>query len=621
MEKIVNRKKKSKSSNIPIKRKNQVNNALLNIITPIGLKFRKNTFDLGENMARAYGLIKYPQSPDYGWLSRITNIPSTIVSIDFTPVDSGDFVDTLSTTIKMKKGEADSARDPLTASRAEKIALDAEKTMISIDQEGEIVGKMSTVIMPVSRDEKNFDKVCKRVESNVKVLGSKLRTLANLQKEGFKQISPFHIGSNDVKMITDRIVPLSSFIGGYPFAASGYNDGAGYNFAKDSSGGLVVIDPWKRGGDRTNSFFVIMGVPGVGKSTTVKHIALSEFMMGTKIIFIDPHGEYREMTRNLNGDWINASGGSKGRINPLQIRSVPKDDEDEEERLYGDEGYGMGDMALYIKNLEIFFKLYIPSLTDRHMAILKSEIIELYNRFNIFWDTDITELKNTDFPIMEDLFMQVAEKAKKVNSSYKGDFEDLALYLKDIATGSDSFLWNGHTTIEANTRAICIDTKGLQNTSNNIISTQYFNLLQWAWEEIIKDPTERVMLFADEAYLMIDPKVPQSLEFLRNLVKGARKYEGGGAIISHSVGDFLDPAIKRYGQAILDMPAFKILMGTDGRNLLETKELYDLTEAEEELLASKQRGRALMMIGSKRLKVNFEIPEYKFRYMGEAGGR
>lgn len=199
----------------------------------------------------------------------------------------------------------------------------------------------------------------------------------------------------------------------------------------------------------------------------------------------------------------------------------------------------MGDMALYIKNLEIFFKLYIPSLTDRLIAILKSELIELYNNFKIYWDTDISQISNTDFPIMEDLYKQVDEKSREKDNPYKKDYEDLGLLLRDIAMGSDSFLWNGHTSIQANSRCVCIDTKDLQNTADNVISTQYFNLLQWAWEEIIKDPNERVMLFCDELYLMIDLRVPQSLIFLRNLIRGARKYEGGGAIISHTVGDFL----------------------------------------------------------------------------------
>lgn len=278
-------------------------------------------------------------------------------------------------------------------------------------------------------------------------------------------------------------------------------------------------------------------------------------------------------------------------------------------------------MALYIKNLEIFFSLYIPSLSDRQRAILKSEIIELYNSFNIFWDTDISKLINTDFPIILDLYNQIAKKAKDKNNPYIKDYDDLSLFLKDLALGSDSFLWNGHTTIESNSKCVCLDTKDLQNSPDNIISTQYFNILQWAWEEIVKNPDERVLLICDEAYLMIDPKVPQSLVFLRNAAKGVRKYEGGIAIISHSVVDFLDPEIKMYGQPLLDLATFKIIMGTDGQNLEETRNLYNLTDAEEELIMSKKRGSALMIVGSKRLNIQFEIPEYKFNYMGRAGGR
>ena len=161
----------------------------------------------------------------------------------------------------------------------------------------------------------------------------------------------------------------------------------------------------------------------------------------------------------------------------------------------------------------------------------------------------------------------------------------------------------------------------LQNTSDSIKRTQYFNLLTWCWQQMSKDRNERVLLICDEAYLMIDPNVPQSLVFLRNVEKRSRKYEAGIAIISHSVVDFLDPQIKMYGQALLDIPCFKILMGCDGKNLIETIELYNLTDAEEELLASKKRGNALVVIGSKRLHVIFEISEYKFEYMGTAGGR
>ena len=72
-------------------------------------------------------------------------------------------------------------------------------------------------------------------------------------------------------------------------------------------------------------------------------------------------------------------------------------------------------------------------------------------------------------------------------------------------------------------------------------------------------------------------------------MKRARKYEAALGIISHSLVDFLHESIKQYGQALLDIPCYKILMGTDGKNLKETADLYDLTEAEQELLLARKR--------------------------------
>ena len=601
-----------------------MNPSVINLITPMGLELKRNSLIIGENTGRIYGIVKYPQKVDYGWLSKITNIPGTVVGITFIPIDNGEFISGLSRSIIQHRGNAESAKDPLPLAqqRAEKAAMDGEKIMMQIDQYGETVGTMIISVMATAREESNFTKICRKAESVIATNKCKTRIMANLQKQAFKSISPYHTVDEAVEEVLKRIIPMSSFVGGFPFSSSGYNDGTGYYFGRDNGGGLVVLDPWKRGNDRTNTNFTVMGVAGVGKSTVVKHVALAEYMKGTKIIFIDPEREYRDLTENLGGDWINAGGGSNGKINPLQIRPTPVDEEDS---FYTDNENGMGDMAIYIKNLEIFLSLYFPSLTDKHKALIKAAIIELYNKFNITWDTDINKLSNEDFPIFSDLHELITEKMtaeeKKGNHSKANEYEELALLLQDIAFGSDAFLWNGHSTIQTNSRCICLDTHDLQNTGDNIKRTQYFNLLTWCWQQMSQDRTEPVLLICDEAYLMIDPNVPQSLVFLRNVEKRSRKYEAGIAIISHSVVDFLDPRIKMYGQALLDIPCFKILMGCDGQNLQETKTLYNLTDAEEQLLAQKKRGNALVMIGSKRLHVNFEIPDYKFKYMGTAGGR
>jgi tetratricopeptide (TPR) repeat protein len=146
---------------------------------------------------------------------------------------------------------------------------------------------------------------------------------------------------------------------------------------------------------------------------------------------------------------------------------------------------------------------------------------------------------------------------------------------------------------------------------------QYYNILTYCWDIMSKNKEEQVLLVCDEAYLMIDTQVPQSLVFLRNIAKRCRKYNGGIVIISHSVVDFLDPSVKMYGQAILDMACYKILMGSDGKNLEEMKVLYKLTEAEIDLIYARQMGVALFMAGTSRLSIKFDIYPYEFDYFSK----
>ncbi len=121
--------------------------------------------------------------------------------------------------------------------------------------------------------------------------------------------------------------------------------------------------------------------------------------------------------------------------------------------------------------------------------------------------------------------------------------------------------------------------------------------------------------------MIIDKDVPQPMKTLSQQERRARKYEAAIWVASQQVNDFVDPAIKQYGSAILNQPTYKLILGMDGQDLVDVARLYRLKEAERELIEQKTRGRALFMIGSRRLDLSIKIDDFKLSYFGDKGGR
>ena len=601
-----------------------VNNTLLNMISPIGFRYYKTKMDIGENTAKGYGLIRYNESCDYGWMEPLMNIPGTIASVSYHPLPDGDAMDIINNNMKNLNRKLNETTDPLRQKQLEAAIDNSDKMLDDLCRKEESVGLVSTTLMAVA-DEEHIEKVDSRIKGECKKGKHRHRLLAGLQKELYKHISPCYPANEKIKEIVDRPAPLRSILGGFPFASSGFNDGSGYVFGSLSNSSNIansnmILDIWKRGQDRNNSNIVIMGEPGSGKSTKVKDLMTSEFMMGTKLIVIDPEREYKTWSKKVGASWINAGGGS-GKINPLQVRALPTDPDED----ITDEEDGLPSLAAYLMHLKAWFKMAYPDLTDTQVNVLEKVLIATYKKFDMTWDTDFVSIKAEEYPIMSDVLseieLELANLYDEENEYLKKDLLALRDVIDNMVSGSCQFLWNGHSTIDMNVDAIVLDTHDLQDTPDNIKAAQYYNVLTWAWIEASKDRNQKVMIVADEAYLMIDQKIPQALIFLRNGFKRGRKYEISFALVSHSVVDFLHESIRLYGEAILDNASIKILMGCDGKNLKETVDLYKLTEAEEETLALKQRGLALMIIGGVHLKVKFEIADYRWNYFGSAGGR
>lgn len=599
----------------------EVNNHIIDLISPMGVEFEKNCLLLGDIFCKVITITHFPSKVVDGWEAKICNIEGVIYKTGHIKADPTDLIQNINTQIKVHKGRMLATSETVVQERSKKAIDDYEKMIRKVDQEQEAVFNKSILIMVTARSKEDLDKKVSRVIGKLSAMGMKAKVLIFKQKEGFKGVSPFNFISEEINERIERNMLVSTISGGFPFASSGLNDGKGTLLGEDITRGAVILDIWKREGDRTNSNFTVLGNPGVGKSATVKKIMFYEWQQGTKIIVIDPEREYKDFCKNLGGEWLNLSGG-KNKINPLEIKAFPVDDEDEEER-YVRQDESIGALSLHFQTLRTFFNLYMQDISNIQMAKLE-EIIEIaYKEKGIDYDTKVEDMK--EFPLVEDLYnvaIRLSDEFDKNKSSTEiNEYKNVASMLRSMAIGADKILWNGKTNIDVNSDFVCLDTNDLQKSDERIQRTQYFNILTWAWDKVSTNRDEKILLIVDEAYLMVDPKVPQSLMFLRNVSKRIRKYEGGLGVISHSVVDFLHEEIRRYGQALMDNPTYKFMMGTDGKNLEELAELYYLTEAEQELLNAKRRGHVLLTVGSKRVHSIVKLEPHEIKNFGKGGGR
>ena len=89
------------------------------------------------------------------------------------------------------------------------------------------------------------------------------------------------------------------------------------------------------------------------------------------------------------------------RLNPLQVNPLPTQTKNDEEDEYISTKSAL---SVHMSFLSTFFKLYFPDISTLQMSILMETLEELYRNFNITWETDVTRLKSTEFPIMENLY-------------------------------------------------------------------------------------------------------------------------------------------------------------------------------------------------------------------------
>lgn len=621
-----------------------INENLLNIIQPSAIDFGDRTTALGENVGKIYAVTRYPDRSDYGWLAPLCNLEGTSTIIEFHYTESDNLIAAYNAAISELKGNLSGIKVESEKMVVEKQIEDLQKLIKRLAVQQEPVGYINIMLHIQDTNEKKLEERIKRVSGIIAVQQCNIKLLTKRQGMALKVIAPYGIPDDDVSNMGMRNMPISTFIGGFPMASAGLNDEGGYYLGKTDKGKgrIVRLNQWLRGKDRTNSNWFISGVPGTGKSTTLKDILIMEYGLGARIIMFDPNEEFIDLAEHpdISGDVIYCAGEKpqKGRmkayINPLQARKLSLVEESELEPGEKIEDFfqmeteneedDSSDLALYIQFLRVFFKGYFgkEEWTAGVSTALEECLIDTYEKFDIAWDADIEAIPNEKWPLFPDLYKTAEEKCKQkdVSDYMKNNYEHLRALLFKAGKGADR-LWNHPTTLETDADFVDLVVSGLQETDENVKRAQYFNILTWCNHEAIKNRNQRVLVGVDEGYLQVDPEFPDIMKYMRNMSKQFRKFEAGFMFITHAVGDVLDPAVKRFGQAIIDNACYKFIMGCDGKNLKETQELLDLTDKEVAILRQKNRGQGIFFAGNTRFDLTVDVCDEFLEMMGMAGGR
>jgi type IV secretory pathway VirB4 component len=579
-------------------KKQETNYNLIDLITPVGgLTFERNKIFFGSRYCKVYTIVHYPSNVELRWLGNLVGNTGAIFSINIEPTDNAELIDSLDSRIRDASGLAQISKNESSRQIREHEINEASEIINRMIQNNEVVSYLTIYILVSAEDKEELKAKCKEVENEVQHQKLKIRNLTNyLQMSGFKAVAPFFTIQTDLSKKFKRNILTSSFTGGFLFNTETFIDQGGYYWGVNQNGGIIIFNLWQQDVMRGNSNMFVVGSSGSGKSMAVKHMILNE-LPSTKILIIDVENEYSYLCKNLNGKIIECDGiDSGGVLNPLQVR-INRDDET-----------GKNALSLHFQFLETFFQILYPSLTEIEFSKLDLILEKLYAKFGITKNTDITKLKNTDFPILEDLYYFIENENKENQDEIS---EKLLALIRPICIGQASNIWNGYTNIEVDTRVTVFNTSTMQKFQIQYKRAQYYNILSYAWDILSKDVKERTMLVADECHILVDPNIPQTLEYVRYISKMARKHNSSICVITQSIEDFLNDKIKLYGQSLLANATNKLFFKCDGKDLKDIVETFNLTEQEEKMILNAKVGECLFMCGIRKLYMIFKLFDYE----------
>ena len=418
------------------------------------------------------------------------------------------------------------------------------------------------------------------------------------QEAAFRSVLPLLQMDPGLEKKSRRNVLTSGAASAYPFCSFEMSDDNGVLLGVNRGNNSLCIVDFFNTKVHKNANLVLLGTSGAGKTFTMQLLALRMRMRGIQSFIVAPikGHEFRRACVHIGGEFIKIAPGSPHCINIMEIRQVTSP----EMELIDEIAYGEMDslLARKIQQLMTFFGLLIPDMTNEEEQMLDEALIKTYQDFGITHDNDsVYEDARADpprikkMPILGDLHKHLLENPMT---------QRLAAIVSRFVTGSaQSF--NRQTNVDLSNKYIVLD---LSELKGKLLPVGMFIALDYVWDQIKADRTQRKAIFIDEIWQLIGASSTRlAAEFCLEIFKVIRGFGGAAIAATQDLSDFFGLEDGKYGRAIINNSKNKIILNLEPDEARTVQETLKLTRSEVRAVTQFERGEALICSNSNKVPV------------------
>ncbi len=587
-------------------------------ILPEKVEFTSRMIKYDGLITHTLKILDYPTIVSNAWGYRLFNMPNTRVVMKFKPVERLQSIKRIDRAIDELRGQSgETGKTSKLMEINEHIATLAE-LLSTLQSENETLYDTNTYVTiydyELTARYKALaagDTTAQHSSQSSSYVSLKKMIKRNLAEGGFKTQDLFmqtfdtyassHVSAYDAFTKKSRGIHSSSIAAAFPFVYPYLQDKDGMCFGK-TGGNPVFVNFFQRDSERVNSNMAIIGKSGSGKSFATKTILSNLAADNSKIFILDPENEYGVLAKNLDGKMIDVGKATEGNLNPFHIITGVSDDGEES---------NSNSFNAHLQFLEEFFRQILPGVESDALEYLNNLFPRLYSERGIDQDTDLSKLTPEDYPIFDDLYDKILTDFQLSNSDYtKKNLRVLLNYISKFSTGGrNAHLWNSPSSLDTVENFIVFNFQSLLANRNNLIANaQMMLVLKYLDNEIIKNrdynilhkANRKIVIVIDEAHVFIDEKYPIALDFMYQLAKRIRKYNGMQIIITQNIKDFVGTEeLARKSTAIINACQYSFIFPLAPNDMHDLCKLYEkageINDSEQDQIVNNPRGRAFVV--------------------------